>query len=198
MKYRITFLNLKESSEGIILTADEVNYVKFDYSQGDKESFANKNSRVSLKISGKLISNLEEENNLNDNMGFNNLYNASKNDELNGGIEKLSQEYQTKFKKLNLKIFNKSGEPDKNKFYSQNRENIKKLSEFAFEYKKENDYRDIIVEADLGSGEMYTLLFKEMYAEKFKQIFSIDTGVSTFIIDLKQRYYEDAKVEVYY
>lgn len=195
MKYRVTFLDLDESEEGLILTADEINYVKFNYSQGNKESFANKNGVVSLKICGKLISNLEEKNDLNEKMGFNSLEEINKNGELNGGINKLNEEYKSKFKKINKQMFESN---EDRKFYTQNRKNIKKLSEFAFQYKKKNDYKDIIVEVDLGSGEVYTLLFKDMYAEKFKQLFSIDMGASTFIIELKQKFYQDTKVEVYY
>ena len=85
----------------------------------------------------------------------------------------------------------------RNNFYKQNKENIKFINEFAFQYKKENDYMDIVVEIDLGNNEMQVLLFKNMYAEKFYQSFSTNKGSSTFVLDLKQKYYENAKVEIH-
>lgn len=197
MRYRITFLDsVGKNNDGIILTADEINYVRVYSSQDSKETFANRNSIVQLKISGKLISNLDLENSaINEELGFNNSY--DKNLEITGGIDKLSKEYQARYKELHSKLSDNMSKSN-NKFYLVNRQNIKKLSEFAFGYKKENDYRDIIIEVDLGSGEIYTMLFKQMYAEKFKQLFSIDEGTSTFIIDLKQKYYEENKIEIFY
>ncbi len=203
MKYRVSFFNMKNENEnnGVILTSDEINYIEYYYVQNHdmeyKQNYANRNSQIKLKISGKLISHIDNEDKNNDEFNYNSLFSNNKSQVLKGPISKLDTNYINSFKGINNKIFKEIENINENNFYKQNKENIKFINEFAFQYKKENDYMDIVVEIDLGNNEMQVLLFKNMYAEKFYQSFSTNKGSSTFVLDLKQKYYENAKVEIH-
>jgi hypothetical protein len=54
------------------------------------------------------------------------------------------------------------------------------------------------LEVELGDGEKYFYSFKNMFAVKLQQSFSTNYGVSTFVLTLKQKYFEDMKVSIEY
>lgn len=59
MKYKIKIDS--ENSEGINLSEDEIIEIKYNIGLIDKNDYANNRSSVELKILGKVISNMEEE-----------------------------------------------------------------------------------------------------------------------------------------
>lgn len=149
MRFSIT-ISHGTSGEKITLTPEEVSYAEYDFEQLNSSSLANMTSKVEMKISGKLLSNLDES-------GSNDLT-----------------------------------------LYEKNREDVKKICEWAFDYKKETDYRNVDLEVELGDGEKYFYSFRNMFAVKLQQSFSTNYGVSTFVLTLKQKYFEDMKVSIEY
>ena len=132
MRFSIT-ISHSTSGEKITLTPEEVSYAEYDFEQLNSSSLANMTSKVEMKISGKLLSNLDES-------GSNNLT----------------------------------------------------------LYEKETDYRNVDLEVELGDGEKYFYSFRNMFAVKLQQSFSTNYGVSTFVLTLKQKYFEDMKVSIEY
>jgi hypothetical protein len=59
MRFSIT-ISHSTSGEKITLTPEEVSYAEYDFEQLNSSSLANMTSKVEMKISGKLLSNLDE------------------------------------------------------------------------------------------------------------------------------------------
>lgn len=73
-------------------------------------------------------------------------------------------------------------------FYEKNKRNIVELTNWAKSYLDQNDYRDFYLEVNLGSDNIISYQFNEMYVVNFIQEFSVEKGVGIFKIYLKQRF----------
>ena len=82
--------------------------------------------------------------------------------------------------------------------YEKNKENVKGICEWAFGYKDKTDYRNVSLEVELGDEKTYFYSFKNMFAIKLQQSFSVNYGVSAYVLTLKQKYFEDIKVNIEY
>ena len=78
------------------------------------------------------------------------------------------------------------------------KENVKGICEWAFGYKDKTDYRNVSLEVELGDEKTYFYSFKNMFAIKLQQSFSVNYGVSAYVLTLKQKYFEDIKVNIEY
>lgn len=70
--------------------------------------------------------------------------------------------------------------------YDQNKQNIIDISKWAMVYGEGTSTKDVLIQADLGSGKTMELYFPKMYVYSFNQDFSIGNGEGYFVLDLKQ------------
>ena len=189
---------------GIILTADEIVGVEYNIDTdkklkylGKERSLANTRGELELKITGKLIAGLKEENEMESNLGFKTMHdNFQSGNVIEEGLKDLSKEIKNKFKALNDEMFGDIKALGEDDFYENNKKNIIELTKWSFGYKKDEDYRDILLEVDLGSGKMLTVLFENMYAVSCNQRFSIEDGSGYVTLGLKQKYYDVKEIEM--
>ena len=200
MNFRISiFSNNQDESnhEGIILTSDEINMVKYKTKTAEDKSFANTDSEVRVKITGKMISQLKMENSSTDFFPeMNSMLEDYKNNNLGDNLNTLKKLYQEKFKSVSEKVFQGIEKFDLNNFYEHNKKNIISLTKWALDYKSNGEYKDVIVEINLGNEKTIALLFENMYVENFEQEFNIEKGNGEFFLDLKQKYYNGSKIEI--
>ena len=212
MNFRVSIFqknNDKKKSEindgsGIILSADEIIAVEYNIDTDKKlkylekeRSFANTKGELELKITGKLISARDKESKLDNNLGFKQMYNNFQvGNIIDGGIKDLDKNMKNKFKILNDEIFRDIKVLDDYNFYENNKKNIIELMKWSLSYKEEEDYRDILLEIDLGSEKMLTVLFENMYSVSYNQKFNIEEGAGYFTLYLKQKYYDAKDIEI--
>ena len=85
---------------------------------------------------------------------------------------------------------------DTDNFYEHNKKNIADLTKWALDYKSSSEYKNIIMEINLGNEKTMDLLFENMYVENFEQEFDIEKGNGEFLLELKQKYYSGNKIRI--
>ena len=200
MNFRIIIFSKSQDEgdqEGIILTSDEVNSIKYKTRTAEYKNFANTDSEVRVRITGKMISQLKVENNSADSFPeMNSMLEDYKNNNLGNNLSLLKKLYQEKFKSVSDKVFQGIEKFDLSNFYEHNKKNIISLTKWALDYKSNGEYKDVIVEINLGDEKTIALLFENMYVENFEQEFDIEKGNGEFLLELKQKYYSGNKIRI--
>ena len=200
MNFRISIFSKSQDEgdqEGIILTSDEVNSIKYKTRTAEYKNFANTDSEVRVRITGEMISQLKVENNSADSFPeMNSMLEDYKNNNLGNNLSLLKKLYQEKFKSVSDKVFQGIEKFDLSNFYEHNKKNIISLTKWALDYKSNDEYKDVIIEINLGDEKTIALLFENMYVENFEQEFNIEKGNGEFFLDLKQKYYNGSKIKI--
>ena len=127
---------------------------------------------------------------------MNSMLEDYKNNNLGNNLSLLKKLYQEKFKSVSDKVFQGIEKFDLSNFYEHNKKNIISLTKWALDYKSNDEYKDVIIEINLGDEKTIALLFENMYVENFEQEFNVEKGNGEFFLDLKQKYYNGSKIEI--
>ena len=199
MKLKISIFSSNtdgENQDGIILTFDEIISVKYKTRTAEYRNFANTDSEVRVRIKGRMLSVLKGSD---DEPLFFFVCLALeeyKNNNFESSTEGLKKEYAGKLKFLNEKVFQGIEKFDTDNFYEHNKKNIADLTKWALDYKSSSEYKNIIMEINLGNEKTMDLLFENMYVENFEQEFDIEKGNGEFLLELKQKYYSGNKIRI--
>ncbi len=199
MKLKISIFSSNtdgENQDGIILTSDEIISVKYKTRTAEYRNFANTDSEVRVRIKGRMLSVLKGSDSENLFSGVNSALEEYKNNDFESSTEGLKKEYAGQLKFLNEKIFQGIEKFDTDNFYDHNKKNIADLTKWALDYKSSSEYKNIIMEINLGNEKTMDLLFENMYVENFEQEFDIEKGNGEFLLELKQKYYSGNKIRI--
>ena len=199
MKLKISIFSSNtdgENQDGIILTFDEIISVKYKTRTAEYRNFANTDSEVRVRIKGRMLSVLKGSDSENLFSGVNSALEEYKNNDFESSTEGLKKEYAGKLKFLNEKVFQGIEKFDTDNFYEHNKKNIADLTKWALDYKSSSEYKNIIMEINLGNEKTMDLLFENMYVENFEQEFDIEKGNGEFLLELKQKYYSGNKIRI--
>ncbi len=199
MKFKISIFSSNtdgENRDGIILTSDEIISVKYKTRTAEYRNFANTDSEVRVRIKGRMLSVLKGSDSENLFSGVNSALEEYKNNDFESSTEGLKKEYAGQLKFLNEKIFQGIEKFDTDNFYDHNKKNIADLTKWALDYKSSSEYKNIIMEINLGNEKTMDLLFENMYVENFEQEFDIEKGNGEFLLELKQKYYSGNKIRI--
>ena len=199
MKLKISIFSSNtdgENQDGIILTSDEIISVKYKTRTAEYRNFANTDSEVRVRIKGRMLSVLKGSDSENLFSGVNSALEEYKNNDFESSTEGLKKEYAGKLKFLNEKVFQGIEKFDTDNFYEHNKKNIADLTKWALDYKSSSEYKNIIMEINLGNEKTMDLLFENMYVENFEQEFDIEKGNGEFLLELKQKYYSGNKIRI--
>ena len=199
MKFKISIFSSNtdgENQDGIILTFDEIISVKYKTRTAEYRNFANTDSEVRVRIKGRMLSVLKGSDSENLFSGVNSALEEYKNNDFESSTEGLKKEYAGQLKFLNEKIFQGIEKFDTDNFYDHNKKNIADLTKWALDYKSSSEYKNIIMEINLGNEKTMDLLFENMYVENFEQEFDIEKGNGEFLLELKQKYYSGNKIRI--
>ena len=199
MKFKISIFSSNtdgENQDGIILTSDEIISVKYKTRTAEYRNFANTDSEVRVRIKGRMLSVLKGSDSENLFSGVNSALEEYKNNDFESSTEGLKKEYAGQLKFLNEKIFQGIEKFDTDNFYEHNKKNIADLTKWALDYKSSSEYKNIIMEINLGNEKTMDLLFENMYVENFEQEFDIEKGNGEFLLELKQKYYSGNKIRI--
>ena len=199
MKFKISIFSSNtdgENQDGIILTSDEIISVKYKTRTAEYRNFANTDSEVRVRIKGRMLSVLKGSDSENLFSGVNSALEEYKNNDFESSTEGLKKEYAGKLKFLNEKVFQGIEKFDTDNFYEHNKKNIADLTKWALDYKSSSEYKNIIMEINLGNEKTMDLLFENMYVENFEQEFDIEKGNGEFLLELKQKYYSGNKIRI--
>ena len=186
----------ENNQDGIILTSDEIISVKYKTRTAEYRNFANTDSEVRIRIKGKMLSGLKESDMENSFPGINSALEEYKNDTSGSAYEGIKEPFCGKLRNLDDKVFQGIEKFDLNNFYEHNKKNIMGLTEWALDYKNNSEYKDVIMEINLGNEKTMDLLFENMYVESFGQEFDIEKGNGEFLLELKQKYYNGDKIKI--
>ena len=199
MKLKISIFSSNtdgENQDGIILTFDEIISVKYKTRTAEYRNFANTDSEVRVRIKGRMLSVLKGSDDEPLFSGVNSALEEYKNNNFESSTEGLKKEYAGQLKFLNEKIFQGIEKFDTDNFYDHNKKNIADLTKWALDYKCSSEYKNIIMEINLGNEKTMDLLFENMYVENFEQEFDIEKGNGEFLLELKQKYYSGNKIRI--
>ena len=199
MKFKISIFSSNidgENQDGIILTSDEIISVKYKTRTAEYRNFANTDSEVRVRIKGRMLSVLKGSDGENLFSGVSSALEEYKNNNFESSTEGLKKEYAGKLKFLNEKVFQGIEKFDTDNFYEHNKKNIADLTKWALDYKSSSEYKNIIMEINLGNEKTMDLLFENMYVENFEQEFDIEKGNGEFLLELKQKYYSGNKIRI--
>ena len=199
MKLKISIFSSNtdgENQDGIILTFDEIISVKYKTRTAEYRNFANTDSEVRVRIKGRMLSVLKGSDGENLFSGVSSALEEYKNNNFESSTEGLKKEYAGKLKFLNEKVFQGIEKFDTDNFYEHNKKNIADLTKWALDYKSSSEYKNIIMEINLGNEKTMNLLFENMYVENFEQEFDIEKGNGEFLLELKQKYYSGNKIRI--
>ena len=199
MKFKISIFSSNtdgENQDGIILTSDEIISVKYKTRTAEYRNFANTDSEVRVRIKGRMLSVLKGSDDEPLFSGVNSALEKYKNNNFESSTEGLKKEYAGQLKFLNEKIFQGIEKFDTDNFYDHNKKNIADLTKWALDYKSSSEYKNIIMEINLGNEKTMDLLFENMYVENFEQEFDIEKGNGEFLLELKQKYYSGNKIRI--
>ena len=199
MKFKISIFSSNtdgENQDGIILTSDEIISVEYKTRTAEYRNFANTDSEVRVRIKGRMLSVLKGSDSENLFSGVNSALEEYKNNDFESSTEGLKKEYAGQLKFLNEKIFQGIEKFDTDNFYDHNKKNIADLTKWALDYKSSSEYKNIIMEINLGNEKTMDLLFENMYVENFEQEFDIEKGNGEFLLELKQKYYSGNKIRI--
>lgn len=199
MKLKISIFSSNidgENQDGIILTSDEIISVKYKTRTAEYRNFANTDSEVRVRIKGRMLSVLKGSDGENLFSGVSSALEEYKNNNFESSTEGLKKEYAGQLKFLNEKVFQGIEKFDTDNFYEHNKKNIADLTKWALDYKSSSEYKNIIMEINLGNEKTMDLLFENMYVENFEQEFDIEKGNGEFLLELKQKYYSGNKIRI--
>ena len=199
MKFKISIFSSNtdgENQDGIILTSDEIISVKYKTRTAEYRNFANTDSEVRVRIKGRMLSVLKGSDSENLFSGVSSALEEYKNNNFESSTEGLKKEYAGQLKFLNEKVFQGIEKFDTDNFYEHNKKNIADLTKWALDYKSSSEYKNIIMEINLGNEKTMDLLFENMYVENFEQEFDIEKGNGEFLLELKQKYYSGNKIRI--
>lgn len=201
MNFKISIFNNNKNEDdqrGMILTSEEIISVKYKTRIAEYRNFANTDSEIRVRIRGMILSGLNERNVTEaDFTVINSLLEDYKNNSLEeSNLSEMKHIYQKKLKSLNEMVFQGIEKFDLNNFYEHNKKNIISLTNWALDYKSNNEYRDVMMEINLGNEKTMDLIFENMYVENFKQSFNIENGNGEFLLELKQKYYNGSKIKI--
>ena len=199
MKFKISIFSSNtdgENQDGIILTSDEIISVEYKTRTAEYRNFANTDSEVRVRIKGRMLSVLKGSDSENLFSGVSSALEEYKNNDFESSTEGLKKEYAGQLKFLNEKIFQGIEKFDTDNFYDHNKKNIADLTKWALDYKSSSEYKNIIMEINLGNEKTMDLLFENMYVENFEQEFDIEKGNGEFLLELKQKYYSGNKIRI--
>ncbi|WP_435308061.1 hypothetical protein [Sebaldella termitidis] len=199
MKLKISIFSSNtdgENQDGIILTSDEIISVKYKTRTAEYRNFANTDSEVRVRIKGRMLSVLKGSDGENLFSGVSSALEEYKNNNFESSTEGLKKEYAGQLKFLNEKVFQGIEKFDTDNFYEHNKKNIADLTKWALDYKSSSEYKNIIMEINLGNEKTMYLLFENMYVENFEQEFDIEKGNGEFLLELKQKYYSGNKIRI--
>ncbi|ACZ08515.1 Uncharacterised protein [Sebaldella termitidis] len=199
MKLKISIFSSNtdgENQDGIILTFDEIISVKYKTRTAEYRNFANTDSEVRVRIKGRMLSVLKGSDDEPLFSGVSSALEEYKNNNFESSTEGLKKEYAGKLKFLNEKVFQGIEKFDTDNFYEHNKKNIADLTKWALDYKSSSEYKNIIMEINLGNEKTMDLLFENMYVENFEQEFDIEKGNGEFLLELKQKYYSGNKIRI--
>ena len=199
MKFKISIFSSNtdgENQDGIMLTSDEIISVKYKTRTAEYRNFANTDSEVRVRIKGRMLSVLKGSDSENLFSGVSSALEEYKNNDFESSTEGLKKEYAGQLKFLNEKIFQGIEKFDTDNFYDHNKKNIADLTKWALDYKSSSEYKNIIMEINLGNEKTMDLLFENMYVENFEQEFDIEKGNGEFLLELKQKYYSGNKIRI--
>ena len=199
MKFKISIFSSNtdgENQDGIILTSDEIISVEYKTRTAEYRNFANTDSEVRVRIKGRMLSVLKGSDSENLFSGVSSALEEYKNNDFESSTEGLKKEYAGQLKFLNEKIFQGIEKFDTDNFYGHNKKNIADLTKWALDYKSSSEYKNIIMEINLGNEKTMDLLFENMYVENFEQEFDIEKGNGEFLLELKQKYYSGNKIRI--
>ena len=199
MKFKISIFSSNidgENQDGIILTSDEIISVKYKTRTAEYRNFANTDSEVRVRIKGRMLSVLKGSDGENLFSGVSSALEEYKNNNFESSTEGLKKEYAGQLKFLNEKVFQGIEKFDTDNFYEHNKKNIADLTKWALDYKSSSEYKNIIMEINLGNEKTMDLLFENMYVENFEQEFDIEKGNGEFLLELKQKYYSGNKIRI--
>ena len=199
MKFKISIFSSNtdgENQDGIMLTSDEIISVKYKTRTAEYRNFANTDSEVRVRIKGRMLSVLKGSDGENLFSGVSSALEEYKNNDFESSTEGLKKEYAGQLKFLNEKIFQGIEKFDTDNFYDHNKKNIADLTKWALDYKSSSEYKNIIMEINLGNEKTMDLLFENMYVENFEQEFDIEKGNGEFLLELKQKYYSGNKIRI--
>ena len=199
MKFKLSIFSSNtdgENQDGIILTSDEIISVKYKTRTAEYRNFANTDSEARVRIKGRMLSVLKGSDDESLFSGVNSALEEYKNNDFESSTEGLKKEYAGQLKFLNEKIFQGIEKFDADNFYDHNKKNIADLTKWALDYKSSSEYKNIIMEINLGNEKTMDLLFENMYVENFEQEFDIEKGNGEFLLELKQKYYSGNKIRI--
>ncbi|MCP1223053.1 hypothetical protein [Sebaldella sp. S0638] len=199
MNFKISIFNNKSdenNQDGMILTSDEIISVKYRTRTAEYRNFANTDSEVVVRIRGKMLSGLKESDGEDSFTEINSVLEEYRNNNSESSTAGIKKPYQEKLKLLNDNVFQDIKKFDPGNFYEHNKRNITGLTKWALDYKSDNEYKDVIMEINLGNDKTMDLLFENMYVRNFEQEFDIEKGNGEFILELKQKYYNGDKIKI--
>ena len=199
MKFKISIFSSNtdgENQDGIILTSDEIISVKYKTRTAEYRNFANTDSEVRVRIKGRMLSVLKGSDSENLFSGVSSALEEYKNNDFESSTEGLKKEYAGQLKFLNEKIFQGIEKFDTDNFYDHNKKNIADLTKWALDYKSSSEYKNIIMEINIGNEKTMNLLFENMYVENFEQEFDIEKGNGEFLLEKKKKYYSGNKIRI--
>lgn len=199
MKFKISIFSSNtdgENQDGIMLTSDEIISVKYKTRTAEYRNFANTDSEVRVRIKGRMLSVLKGSDGENLFSGVSSALEEYKNNNFESSTEGLKKEYAGQLKFLNEKVFQGIEKFDTDNFYEHNKKNIADLTKWTLDYKSSSEYKNIIMEINLGNEKTMDMLFENMYVENFEQEFDIEKGNGEFLLELKQKYYSGNKIRI--
>lgn len=191
---------------GLILTPDEITDVSFSASDFSVSSTANTESNVTVRIAGKLFSQIEEGSTSFDSpLSMNSLLTGFMDDKLSGLTDGLNKGMQilgnTFTSGLSSTLTGMIGKFGGNKFglnnlYSMNFENTIELANWALAYGEKTDYRDVVVEIMINEGVSKTYVLPDMFAIDYDENLGVGRGEGFFNLVLRQKRYSSRKIEI--
>ena len=191
---------------GLILSPDEITDVSFSASDFSVNSTANTESNVTVRIAGKLFSQIEE-----GGMGsgsplsMNSLLTGFMNDKLSGltsglnkGMQTLGNVFTSNLSSTLTGMVGKFGGSKfgLNNLYSMNFENTIELANWALAYGEKTDYRDVVVEIVINEGVSKTYILPDMFAIDYDENLGVDRGEGYFNLILRQKRFSSRKIVI--
>ena len=191
---------------GLILSPDEITDVSFSASDFSVNSTVNTESNVTVRIAGKLFSQIEEgSTNFDSPLSMNSLLTGFMNDKLSGltsglnkGMQTLGGVFTSNLSSTLTGMVSKFGGSKfgmKN-LYSMNFENTIELANWALAYGEKTDYRDVVVEIMINEGVTKTYILPDMFAIDYDENLGVGRGEGYFNLILRQKRYSSRKIVI--
>lgn len=196
--------SLTGGQQGIILSPDEIVSVDVSISDYAISQTSNSEANVTVRLSGKLLSHVEENEgglplSMNSMLsGFAAAGVSELTSGLSKGIQILGSTFAGGLTNTLSGMMGKFGGSTLGlgNLYQKNIENTKELAKWALSYGESTDYRDIVLEMVITEGVSKTYVLPDMYVTDYNENSSIGSGNGNFFIILKQKRYSERKIEI--